>query len=121
MSPVGALGIMQINGRVWRGLYDLDRLTNDIGYNVNAGAEILEHYLVDYAIRRGEHRQPGGDENLIRATYAAYNGGPGQLARYRRQDTPAQLRSIDKLFWDHYQKLKTDGWPEVSTCYPSIS
>lgn len=120
-SPIGALGIMQINGRVWRGLYDLDRLADDIGYNIAAGIEILEHYLVDYALRRGEHRQPGGDDNLLRATYAAYNGGPGQLARYRRPDTPTRLQAIDNLFWDHYQRLRADGWPEVSSCYPAVS
>ncbi len=120
-SPVGALGIMQINGRVWRGLYDLGRLGDDIGYNIAAGAEILEHYLVDYALRRGEHRQPGGDDNLMRATYAAYNGGPGQLARYRRTDTPQRLRAIDNVFWDYYQQLKTAGRPEISTCYPVVS
>lgn len=120
-SPIGALGIMQINGRVWRGLYDLDLLADDIGYNIAAGSEILEHYLVDYAIRRGEHRQPGGDDNLVRATYAAYNGGPGQLGRYRRTDTPARLQAIDNLFWDHYQRLRDDGWPEVSSCYPAVS
>lgn len=120
-SPVGALGIMQINSRVWRGLYDLDRLGDDIGYNIAAGAEILEHYLVDYALRRGEHRQPGGDENLMRATYAAYNGGPGQLSRYRRTDTPQRLRAIDNVFWDYYQQLKSAGRPEASTCYPVVS
>ena len=120
-SPVGALGIMQINGRVWRGLYDLERLGDDIGYNVAAGTEILEHYLVDYALRRGEHRQPGGDDNLMRATYAAYNGGPGQLARYRRTDTPQRLRAIDSIFWDYFQQARAEGRPEVSTCYPVVS
>lgn len=120
-SPVGALGIMQINGRVWRGLYDLGRLADDVGYNIAAGTEILEHYLADYALRRGEHRQPGGDDNLMRATYAAYNGGPGQLSRYRRTDTPKQLRAIDNVFWDYYQQVRAKGEPEISTCYPVVS
>jgi hypothetical protein len=116
-SPVGALGMMQINGRVWRGLYDLQRLADEVDYNVSAGTEILEHYLVDYAIRRGEHKLPGGDDNLIRATYAAYNGGPSHLGRYRREDTPARLRAIDNEFWRHYQTIKADQWPDVSSCY----
>jgi hypothetical protein len=59
-SSIGAIGMMQINGRVWRGLYDLDRLEREISYNISAGIEILEHYLVHYALRRGEHLQPGG-------------------------------------------------------------
>jgi hypothetical protein len=116
-SPVGALGMMQINARVWRGTYELPRLAEEVDYNVTAGTEILEHYLVDYAIRRGEHEHPGGDDNLIRATYAAYNGGPSHLGRYRRENTPARLRAIDNEFWRHYQTIKSEQWPEVSSCY----
>jgi hypothetical protein len=116
-SPVGALGMMQINGRVWRGTYDQKRLAEEVDYNVTAGAEILEHYLVDYAIRRGEQKHPGGEDNLVRATYAAYNGGPSQMGRYRRDNTPARLRAIDNDFWRHYQTMKSTQWPEVSSCY----
>lgn len=116
-SSGGAVGMMQINGRVWRKLYDLDRLTDEVDYNVNAGIEILTYYLVDHAIRKGEHEQPGGDDNLIKATYAAYNGGPSHLARYRREDTPARLQSIDNEFWRHYTTIKEDKWPDISSCY----
>lgn len=116
-SPAGAVGMMQINGRVWRNVYDLDRLVDEVDYNVNAGIEILTHYMVDYAIRRGEHEQPGGDDNLIKATYAAYNGGPSHLARYRRDDTSSRLRAIDNEFWRHYTTIKADQWPDISSCY----
>lgn len=116
-SPVGAVGMMQINGRVWRSIYDLDRLSDEVDYNVNAGIEILTHYMVDYAIRRGEHEHPGGDDNLIKATYAAYNGGPSHLARYRRDDTPARLQAIDNDFWHHYTTITADQWPDISSCY----
>lgn len=116
-SAAGAVGMMQINGRVWRTVYDLDRLVDEVDYNVNAGIEILTHYLVDYAIRRGEHEQPGGDDNLIKATYAAYNGGPSHLSRYRLADTPTSLQSIDNAFWSHYTTIKADQWPEISSCY----
>jgi hypothetical protein len=116
-SPVGAVGMMQIMGRVWRGVYDVERLERDVAYNVAAGIEILEHYLVDYAIRRGEHEQPGGIDNLVRATYAAYNGGPSHLTRYRRDETAASLRAIDREFWNHYQQIKVEQWPDVASCY----
>jgi hypothetical protein len=116
-SAVGAVGMMQINGRVWRKVYDLDRLVDEVDYNVNAGIDILTHYMIDYAIRRGEHEQPGGDDNLIKASYAAYNGGPGQLARYRRDDTPARLKSIDNTFWSYYTSFNSGQLPDVSTCY----
>jgi soluble lytic murein transglycosylase-like protein len=117
-SAVGAVGMMQINVRVWRGLYDMERLEADVAYNVNAGIRILEHYLLDYAIRRGEHEHPGGVDNLVRATYAAYNGGPGQMPRYRSDKTPERLRQIDQAFWRAYERMKKDRWPDVSTCYP---
>lgn len=116
-SAGGAVGMMQINGRVWRKVYDLDRLVDEVDYNVNAGIDILTHYMADYAIRKGEHEQPGGEDNLVKATYAAYNGGPGQLARYRREDTPAQLKAIDYEFWRHYTTIKEDKWPDISSCY----
>lgn len=116
-SSVGAVGMMQIMSRVWRSLYDVERLERDVDYNVAAGIEILEHYLVDYAIRRGEHEQAGGVDNLIRATYAAYNGGPAHLTRYRREDTPARLRAIDDAFWRDFEQMRAKQWPDVASCY----
>ena len=116
-SPVGAIGMMQIMGRVWRGVYDVERLEAELEYNVAAGIEILEHYLVDYAIRRGEHHHPGGADNLVRATYAAYNGGPRHLSRHRREDTPASLRAIDDSFWDEFVVIRDQGWPPVGRCF----
>jgi hypothetical protein len=75
-SGSGDVGLMQINERVWRGFYDQQRLRWDIDYNSSAGAEVLIDYLLKYAIRKGEHQQPGGISNLARASYSAYNGGP---------------------------------------------
>ncbi len=116
-SPVGAIGMMQIMGRVWRGVYDVNRLEAELEYNIAAGIEILEHYLVDYAIRRGEHQHPGGLDNLVRATYAAYNGGPRHLSRHRNPDTSASLRAIDEAFWEEFVLIRDEGWPPVSRCF----
>ena len=116
-SSAGAIGMMQIMGRVWRGIYDLERLEAEVEYNVAAGIEILEHYLIDYALRRGEHEQPGGRDNLVRAAYAAYNGGPSHLSRYRREDTPARLRAIDQAFWRDFEQMRSEQWPDVAGCY----
>ncbi|MEQ8663995.1 MAG: transglycosylase SLT domain-containing protein, partial [Gammaproteobacteria bacterium] len=80
-SQAGSVGLMQVNKHVWRGIYDLERLEQDVAYNASAGNEILVHYLVDYAIRKGEHEVSGDVDALARATYAAYNGGPGHLQR----------------------------------------
>ena len=116
-SSMGAVGMMQIMGRVWRGVYDVYRLEAEIDYNIAAGIEILEHYLVDYAIRRGEHRHPGGIDNLVRASYAAYNGGPSHLSRHRREDTSPRLRAIDESFWEEFTQIRDEGWPPVSRCF----
>jgi hypothetical protein len=115
-SPVGSVGMMQVNEKVWRGLYDLRGLRWDIRYNGRAGADILLHYLQDYAIARNEQAQPGGVDNLARATYAVYNGGPAHLTRYRKPSTPKSLRRIDALFWEKYQAVKAGHELDVSKC-----
>jgi len=116
-SPTGSVGIMQVNTRVWRGVYDLNGLLNDVGYNARAGNEILVHYLVDYAIKRKEHRQTGGVDNLARATYAVYNGGPGHLARYRQSSTRESLRKIDAAFLKKYRAIQQQGTGAVKQCF----
>ncbi len=115
-SSAGSVGLMQINMHVWRGVYDVDEIQGNVGYNARAGNEILAHYLVDYAIRKNEHELTGDDENLVRATYAMYNGGPGHIRRYREEKTPASLKRIDKAFWAKYQAISELGAPAVKPC-----
>jgi len=115
-SPVGSTGMMQVNEHVWRGLYELRGLRWDIRYNGRAGAEILMHYLQDYAVAHHEDVQPGGIDNLARATYAVYNGGPGQLARYRKKTTRKSLRRIDALFWQKYLAVSAGKEMDVTKC-----
>ncbi len=116
-SSAGSVGLMQVNQHVWRGIYDVERLGADIAYNAWAGNEILVHYLVDYAIRKKEHEITGSLDNLARATYAVYNGGPGHLKRYRLDDTKRTLRAIDNAFWDKYTSIQSDGASAVRRCY----
>ena len=108
---------MQIMPRVWRGFYDTDSLGNSIVYNAIAGSEILHRYLTRYAIRKGEHKQQGGLENLARASYAAYNGGPRHLKRYRLDDTKQSLKKIDKSFWKKYQQVRDGDELAVRQCF----
>jgi hypothetical protein len=116
-SSAGSVGLMQINQDVWRGFYDINELNQDIAYNATAGGEILMHYLVDYAIRNGEGKKTGNIHNLARATYAAYNGGPRQLSRYREKGISESLRKIDTLFWDKYQMIKQGNELAVAQCF----
>lgn len=116
-SAVGSVGLMQVNKHVWRGVYDLNRLVHELGYNAAAGNEILVHYLVDFAIKKGEHKVRGNLDDLARASYAVYNGGPGQLTRYRIAETKSALKKIDNAFWKKYQTLKKEGPTAVKQCY----
>jgi hypothetical protein len=116
-SSAGALGMMQVMPRVWRGFYDTDSLAGDIEYNAAAGSEILHRYLVRYALRKGEHKRSGGMNNLAKSTYAAYNGGPRHLARYRKESTPKSLRAIDRAFWEKFSLVKAGEELAVRGCY----
>jgi len=116
VSSSGDIGLMQVNERVWRGFYDLQKLRWDIDYNGATGSEILLSYLLRYALKRGEHQQPGGLNNLARASYSAYNGGPGQVTRYRNPRAAAEHRRIDDLFWEKYRQVDAGKARNVARC-----
>jgi hypothetical protein len=115
-SSVGAVGLMQVSPHVWRGVYDRRGLAADVAYNGRAGSEILLHYL-GHALESGEDRLPGGTDNLARATYAAYNGGPRHLTRYRASKPSPALARIDGLFWRKYEAVRNDREMEVAGCF----
>jgi hypothetical protein len=116
-SGTGDLGMMQINPKIWRGLYDLHGLRWDIVYNARAGADILEHHMLNYAIRKGEHRATGAVDNLARSAYAAYNGGPRQYDRYRRANASARAEKVDELFYEKYLQIKSGNELAVASCF----
>ena len=114
-SDSGDVGLMQVNERVWRGFYDRQKLRWDIHYNADAGAEILLQYLVNHALKKGEHKHTGGVDNLARASYSAYNSGPGSIDRYRNPKG-SRGRKIDKAFWSKYQLVKQGKELQVVEC-----
>jgi hypothetical protein len=119
-SKSGDIGMMQVNRRVWRGFFDLEKLKWDIGYNVGAGAEILAQLLKRYGVREADQRV----ENAARATYSAYNGGPDAYRRYRMAKVPRVHRRIDVAFWEKFQAMASgqaldyvlcvEGWGSAS-------
>ncbi|MFT6925312.1 MAG: hypothetical protein ACJAZP_000892 [Psychromonas sp.] len=115
-SSTGDTGIMQINERVWRGLYNTQKLRWDIAYNARAGTEILLGYLVKYSLKRGEHKQRGGLDNLARSAYSAYNGGPSKTSRYRDAQAISPHKKIDAAFWKKYQAVKQGNELQVAQC-----
>ncbi|MGE5217578.1 MAG: transglycosylase SLT domain-containing protein [Chloroflexota bacterium] len=114
-SSTGDVGLMQVNRIVWRNVYDVKGLNGDISYNGNAGAEILHYYLTRYAIRKREDKQPGG--HLARATYSAYNAGPGGLARYRGVRQTPTWKKVDEAFWTKFQAVSSGQELAVKSCY----
>ena len=115
-SNTGDSGLMQINERVWRGLYNTQKLRWDTAYNVRAGVEVLHRYLVKYSLKRGEQKHKGGLDNLARSAYSAYNGGPDQTSRYRNPRAPAVHQETDASFWVKYQAVKQGKELQVAEC-----
>src|SRR3989441_3335211 len=121
LSKSGDVGIMQVNRRVWRGFFDLEKLEWDIAYNAGAGAEILAQMLNRYGVREGRAQV----ENAARATYSAYNGGPDAYRRYRLARVAHAQRAIDVAFWKKYRAMAAgraldfvlciQGWPPSRT------
>jgi len=116
-SHAGAVGLMQVNSRVWRGFYDPRFLLADPSYNARAGSEILLRYYLDLAYAKGEHKRPGGIDDLVRATYSAYNGGPGALTRYRSDKVSRLAKRIDLGFFNKYEKVRAGRELEVMRCF----
>ena len=114
-STTGDVGLMQVNRITWRNLYDVKGLNGDISYNTQAGADILFYYLTRYAIRKNEDKQPGGQ--LARATYSAYNGGPGALGRYRGVRQSPVWKKVDEAFWEKFQSVSAGEELAVKGCY----
>ena len=69
-----------------------------------------------YALKRGEQNHPGGRDILARAASSAYNGGPGQTARYRNPKTASAHKKVDAAFWKKYQAVKQGRELQVAQC-----
>jgi soluble lytic murein transglycosylase-like protein len=114
-SSAGAVGIMQVSERVWRGFYDVEGLRRDVAYNGRAGSEILLHYLRDFALPR--EREVGDARALARAGYAMYHGGPGHVLRWRDPKTAPALKAIDAAFLRKYDSLEAGDERAVLSCF----
>ena len=114
-----SVGLMQINERVWRGMYDINHLRWDIDYNAKAGCEIIDLYFCRYALRKMKKMKLGkplDDDTLARLMYAMYNGGPGQFHKFLKRSEKGEYYLSDKLFFEKYSWVKNNQWQNISKC-----
>jgi soluble lytic murein transglycosylase-like protein len=72
VSPAGAVGLMQVNPRVWK---HSRRELQDPNANIRIGTKILVDYVKPHGLREGLHRYNGlGDDGTYgeHVLYAAY-------------------------------------------------
>ena len=111
-----SVGLMQINERVWRKLFNRNSLRWNIRYNARAGCQILERYLLRYALKDKEVREEWDEDLISRLCYALYNGGPGQYKKFLARHQEASYYKSDLLFWEKYNWAKLEWWDKVSRC-----
>ncbi len=111
-----SVGLMQINERVWRGLYQRDSLRWDIRYNARAGAEILDLYMQDYALTRMEAQSLSDETVLARAVYAMYNAGPDELQRFLKRYRSNSPHDIDRLFMEKFEMTQKGEFEKIAIC-----
>ncbi len=111
-----SVGMMQVNERVWRGVYDHGRLRWDIHYNTLAGCEITDLYLRTYALKYSDWDN-GADMNLLsQVVYAMYNGGPGQYKKFLARKRSGKHYQSDQLFLEKLQWIRRGKWERVKDC-----
>jgi hypothetical protein len=111
-----SVGLMQINERVWRGLYQRESLRWNIRYNARAGTEILDLYMKDYAITRMEAQGLTDEAVLARAVYAMYNAGPDELRRFLKRYRSNSPHDIDRLFKERYEMTLKGEIEKIALC-----
>ena len=110
-----SVGMMQVNERVWRGIYDLKHLRWNIHYNVRAGCEILAQYFTRYALKHLQTSQLDADSQAG-ALYAMYNSGPGDFQKYLKRIAGGNHLVTDTLFQEKFQWVKKDQWNFINKC-----
>jgi hypothetical protein len=114
-----SVGMMQVNERVWRGLYDLKHLRWNIRYNALAGCEILEQYFTRYALSNKQASQLDTD-TLASALYAMYNSGPGDFQKFLQRSASGKRLFTDNLFQEKYSWIKKDEWNHITKCLGGV-
>ncbi len=116
-----AVGIMQVNEQIWRGVYSTRQLRWNIEYNSQAGCEIMGLYLRDYLLKEKiptDVATPQGQRFLATWLYALYNGGPGQRRPFLSRYTGKKLFRSEQLFLAKYDAVAEEAWIDRVHCLP---
>jgi len=114
-----SVGIMQVNERVWKGIYDIESLRWDIGYNARAGCEILDIYFNRYALRYMKKMGDTSDwsnQKFAGSIYAMYNGGPRHFRKFLSRHEQNRLYKSDRLFKEKFQWVENEKWQQLTKC-----
>jgi len=111
-----SVGLMQINERVWRGIYDLNRLRWDIRYNARAGCEILATYFHRYALKRFDQINSLNPTEMAGVVYAMYNGGPSEFKKFLSRLKTGKYYLSDRLFKEKYSWVTRNQWESINRC-----
>lgn len=111
-----SVGLMQINERVWRGLYQRESLRWNIRYNARAGAEILDLYMRDHAISQMQAQGLTDEALLARAVYSMYKAGPDELQRFMKRYRRNTPDPIDRLFKEKYELTQNAKFDQIAVC-----
>lgn len=111
-----SVGLMQINERVWRGIYRVESLRWNIGYNVKAGTEILNLYLRTFVLKEINPKTSADFDTTAQVAYAMYNGGPGQLKKFFARRNSKTLYKSDQLFLEKYIAAKEGKFDRLVLC-----
>ncbi|PIE57094.1 MAG: hypothetical protein CSA34_00660 [Desulfobulbus propionicus] len=118
-----SVGLMQVNEKVWRGLYNRQELRWNIHYNARAGVEILTLYLNRYIARYPvpvKLTDKKGQRFLAAWLYTLYNGGPSQLKKFIARHAAGNLYQSEKLFLEKYDQSGSSDWMNQVDCLPRI-
>jgi hypothetical protein len=114
-----SVGLMQINERVWRGLYNKQKLRWDIGYNAAAGCQILDLFITRYGLpnlKRNAPQVTAQSEVFAQAVYAMYTGGPAQFDKFFARYRSHRLSAVDHLISEKLTWVNSGQWWQLSEC-----
>ena len=114
-----SVGLMQVNERIWRGIYDRQQLRWNVRYNARAGSEILTLYLNRYINRAKTSvnlSSNSGKRFLAVWLYSLYNGGPSQLKKLPKRHREKKIYQSEQLFLAKYDQVQGGGWINRVDC-----